>query len=228
MTAHELLSAATAARVVPLFYEPDPERALAAVEGLARGGARLVEYTLRGDGAEAVLERLVASAPRGVAIGAGTVRDVAGARAALAAGAAFVVGPNGDAAVAEVCRDAGVAYVPGCLTPTEVAAALSWGCPLVKVFPVSAVGGPGYLKALRGPMPRLRAMATGGVGRGDVAAYLAAGATCVGMGSELVPPAAVRDRDRDTLAAAMRSVLEDATGDSGGGRPVAGPGGDGS
>jgi len=213
----ELLDAVRAQRVVPLFYEADAARAADAVIGLADGGARVVEYTLRGPGAERVLATLVAGAPAGVAIGAGSVPDAATARIALDAGAAFIVGPNGDPAIAELCAGHGVGYVPGTLTPSEMVAALSWGCPLVKVFPIAAVGGPAYVKAVRGPLPSLQVMATGGVGPADLRAYLDAGVACVGMGSELVKKAWVQSGDVVALAEAMRAILADAgaTGTSG-------------
>jgi len=214
LTGAALLDAMRTQRVVPLFYEPDAARAADAVAGLAEGGARVIEYTLRGPGAERVLATLVAGAPAGVAVGAGSVRDVAGAHAALDAGAAFVVGPNGDPAVAELCAERGVAYVPGTLTPSEIVAALSWGCPLVKVFPVAAVGGPAYVRAVRGPLPSLQVMATGGVGTGDVRAYLDAGVACVGMGGELVRKDWVQAGDAAALAAAMRAILADAGADA--------------
>ena len=208
MTADALLRAAAELGVVPLFYDPDVARAHATVAALAAGGASIVEYTLRGPGAETVLAALVADAPAGVTIGAGSVNNVAGANRALDAGAAFVVGPNGSRQVAERCRDAGVAYVPGCLTPSEVVTAAAWGCPLVKVFPVSAVGGPDYVRALRGPLPQLRVMATGGVGLDDVEAYLRAGAACVGLGGDLVKREWVERDDGRPLTEATARVLE--------------------
>lgn len=208
MTADALLEAVSELGVVPLFYDPDAQRAQATVAALAAGGARVVEYTLRGPGAETVLAALVAHAPAGVTIGAGSVHDLAGATRALDAGAAFVVGPNGSREVAERCRDAGVAYVPGCLTPSEVVTAGAWGCPLVKVFPVATVGGPDYVRALRGPLPQLRVMATGGVGLADVEAYLRAGTTCVGLGSDLVKRDSVERDGGRRLAEATAQVLE--------------------
>ena len=144
MTAEELLAAARAQRVVPLYYEPDAERARLTTEALVLGGARVIEYTLRGQGADRVLARLVAAAPAGAVVGAGSVADAAAALLALDAGAAFVVGPNGDPAVAALCAERGVAYVPGTLTPSEMVTARSWGCPLIKLFPASAMGGPAY------------------------------------------------------------------------------------
>lgn len=207
MNGADLLRAALEQRVVPLFYEPDAARAADVVVGLAEGGARLIEFTLRGPRAELVLARLVDTAPAGAVVGAGSVRDVHDARLALDAGAAFVVGPNGDAAVAELCAAHGIGYVPGSLTPSEIVTARSWGCELIKVFPASAVGGPAYVKAVRGPLPDVQLMATGGVGPDDVRSYLAAGAACVGLGSELVRKAWVAAGDVASLADAMRSTL---------------------
>jgi 2-dehydro-3-deoxyphosphogluconate aldolase / (4S)-4-hydroxy-2-oxoglutarate aldolase len=214
VTAAALLAAARAQRVIPLFYEPDADRAIAAVAGLAQGGATVVEFTLRGPGADRVLARLVETAPPGVIVGAGSVTDAGGVLLALDAGAAFVVGPNASLEVAEACADRDVAYVPGTLTPSEIVVAQGWGCPLIKLFPASTVGGPAYVRALRGPLPSVQLMATGGVGAGDVRPYLDAGAACVGMGGELVRPAWVRAGDVDAIAAATRAILAAATPDA--------------
>lgn len=212
MTAEALLHAAAELGVVPLFYDPDVTRARDTVTALAAGGATVVEYTLRGPGAERVLAALVADAPTGVTVGAGSVSDLAAADRALDAGAAFVVGPNGSREVADRCRGAGVAYVPGCLTPSEVVTSGGWGCPLVKVFPVSALGGPGYVRALRGPLPSVRLMATGGVGLDDITAYMRAGATCVGLGGDLVRREWVERDDGRLLVDATAEALERARG----------------
>lgn len=193
-----------AQRIMPLFYDPDPERAAEVVDALHAGGARLVEYTLRGPGAVEVLAQLC-NRP-GAIVGAGSVADPASARAAIDAGAAFVVGPNGDAAVADVCRDAGVDYVPGCVTPSEMMTALGWGCELIKLFPAGILG-PAWLKAIRGPLPNLQVMATGGVGLDTMSEWFVAGAACVGMGSELVRTNLVAQREFDGIALAMREAI---------------------
>jgi len=207
MTPAELLAETRRLGAVPLFYDPDRGRAQATVVALAAGGATLIEYTLRGPGAEDVLAHLVGHAPSGVTIGAGSVPDVATAERALAAGAAFVVGPNGEPDIAERCHASGVAYVPGCLTPSEMVRAGTWGCPVVKVFPVAALGGPAYVRAVRGPLPNLQIMVTGGVSVDDAAEYLAAGAACVGLGSELVRRAWVEADDGRALTEATRALL---------------------
>lgn len=210
MTPDVLLRTVAELGVVPLFYDPDVGRARVTVAALAAGGATVVEYTLRGPGAESVLAALVADAPAGVTIGAGSVNDLSGANRALDAGAAFVVGPNGSRDVADRCHDAGVAYVPGCLTPSEVVTAVDWGCPLVKLFPVSVIGGPAYVRALRGPLPKVRLMTTGGVGLDDVDAYVRAGATCVGLGGDLVRREWVERDDGRPLVEATAQVIASA------------------
>lgn len=194
-----------AQRVMPLFHDEDAERAADVVDALRAGGARLVEFTLRGPRALEVLAKLCARFPG--AIGAGSVADPAVARKALDAGAAFVVGPNGHSGVAEVCSSWGVRYVPGCVTPTEFANARSWGCDLTKLFPAGSLG-PSWLKALRGPLADLQVMPTGGVGLEDAATWLDAGAVCVGMGSELVRKDLLARGDMDALEDHMRHALE--------------------
>ena len=194
-----------AQRIMPLFYDGDAARAGDVVDALHAGGARLVEYTLRGPGAQDVLAGLCARP--GATVGAGSVADPDSARAAIDAGAAFIVGPNGDADVARVCSDAGVDYVPGCATPSEMVAARGWGCALVKLFPADILG-PAWLKAVRGPLPDLQVMATGGVSLDTMADWFAAGAACVGMGSELVRRDLVARGEFDAIAAGMREALE--------------------
>lgn len=208
MNAEQTLREAARLGVVPLFYDPDTARARATVTALAAGGATLVEFTLRGPGAETVLAALVAHAPPGVTVGAGSVATPHQLELALTAGAAFVVGPNGDPVIAEHCAAADVAYVPGCLTPSEMVTARAWGCPLVKVFPVSALGGPSYVRAVRGPLPELAMMVTGGVSGENATDYLEAGATCLGLGSDLVRRAWVIEDDGRPLADATATILE--------------------
>jgi 2-dehydro-3-deoxyphosphogluconate aldolase / (4S)-4-hydroxy-2-oxoglutarate aldolase len=208
MTPDQALQEATRLGVVPLFYDPDASRARATVAALAHGGATLVEYTLRGPRAELVLADLVAHAPAGVTVGAGSVATPDLLELALDAGASFIVGPNADPAIAERCAAVGVAYVPGCLTPSEMVTARAWGCGLIKVFPITALGGTAYLRAVRAPLPELQLLATGGVTVEDAVDYLNAGAACVGLGSDLVRRAWVLEDSGRPLAEATANVLQ--------------------
>ncbi len=141
-------------------------------------------------------------------IGLGTVTEATSVEAAVAAGAVYVVSPGLDRTVVDAALGAGVPVVAGALTPTEIMAAWDAGATAVKVFPVSSVGGPSYIRAVRAPLPHIPLIVSGGVRPGDVAAYLEAGATGVALGSSLVDPetvalgdvASVRDQALARLA----------------------------
>ena len=154
----------------------------AVVRVLAEAGVPLIEITLDTPGALEAIERLAAS---GVIVGAGTVRTRDEVGAAVGAGAAFVVSPALYLPVIDAARDRGVEAVPGILSPTELATATAAGAPAVKVFPAGPAGGPAYMRALRGPFPDVDLLPTGGIDPGEVAEYLEAGATCVGLGGAL-------------------------------------------
>jgi 2-dehydro-3-deoxyphosphogluconate aldolase / (4S)-4-hydroxy-2-oxoglutarate aldolase len=156
-----------------------------AAEALRAGGVRLIELTLDGEHALAALDVVRPRFDGSMIVGAGTVRSAADAQAAIAAGAEFLVSPNLDEPTVELARAAAVLHLPGVLTPTEAARALSLGCVMVKLFPAEPLG-PAYLRALRGPLPELAYVPTGGLTAHHVAPYLAAGATALGFGSELV------------------------------------------
>ena len=129
-----------------------------------------------------------------IVLGAGTVLDPETARAALLAGAEYIVGPSTNLDVIRLCRRYDKVVMPGALTPTEVVAAWEAGADVVKIFP-SDLGGPPYLKALRGPLPQVRMMPTGGVDLSTAEAFLKAGACCLGVGGSLVEPKAVAAGD---------------------------------
>lgn len=168
-----------AQRVLPILRAPTAERFPAVVAALGEAGLPLVELTMTSAGA---LEAL-AALPAGTA-GMGSVTTPAQAEAALEAGAAFLVTPA--AAPAVIAHVAGrVPVIAGALTPSEIVAAHVAGAALVKVFPVSAVGGASYIKAVRGPLPDIELVATGGVTPGDAGAYLRAGCAAVGLGGAL-------------------------------------------
>jgi 2-dehydro-3-deoxyphosphogluconate aldolase / (4S)-4-hydroxy-2-oxoglutarate aldolase len=161
-----------------------PDAAVAAARALADGGVTAIEVTFTVPGADEAI-RLLAAHER-LLVGAGTVLTRDQARTAAAAGARYLVAPNLDPEVADAADELALPLVPGVLTPTEVAAAQRRH-PLVKLFP-AGLGGPGLLRALRGPFPDLRAIPTGGVTADNLGEWLAAGAVAVGAGSDLCPP----------------------------------------
>jgi 2-dehydro-3-deoxyphosphogluconate aldolase/(4S)-4-hydroxy-2-oxoglutarate aldolase len=174
------------------------------VRGLIAAGVPTIEVTMTVPEALRVIEEFAA---QDAAIGAGTVLDPEGCRACIDAGAAFVVSPATDAAVLDVAREAGVPYVGGALTPSEVVASLRAGVDAVKIFPIGLVGGPAYLRALREPFPELRAVVSGGVGPSDVEAYQAAGSHAICMGGALIDRRAALLGDHTMVARHAREVV---------------------
>jgi 2-dehydro-3-deoxyphosphogluconate aldolase/(4S)-4-hydroxy-2-oxoglutarate aldolase len=183
--------------VVAVVRGPSARAAVVAARALARGGITAIELTFTVPSAEEAIAELAGE--EGLLVGAGTVLDADQARAAVAAGARYLVAPNLDPAVVEAARELGAPLLPGALTPTEVAAAMRVA-PVVKLFP-AGLGGPAHLGALRGPFPGLRAVPTGGVSADNLADWLDAGALAVGAGSDLCPAEAVAAGDEDALRA---------------------------
>jgi 2-dehydro-3-deoxyphosphogluconate aldolase/(4S)-4-hydroxy-2-oxoglutarate aldolase len=171
--------------VVAVLRAPDPESALASVGALVAGGVRAVEITYSTPDAAAVVARLRREHGDDLLVGAGTVTTAAQAVESAEAGAQFLVSPGTTESVAAALRSTGVPFALGALTPSEVMTAVSLGADVVKLFPGS-LGGPSYLKALRGPFPDVPLMPTGGVRADNVRAWLDAGAFCLGAGGELV------------------------------------------
>jgi 2-dehydro-3-deoxyphosphogluconate aldolase/(4S)-4-hydroxy-2-oxoglutarate aldolase len=179
------------------------------VQALAAGGVTAAEVTFTVPDAVDVIREVRREVGDRLVLGAGTVLDAETARSAILAGAEFIVAPTVNLEVIRLCRRYDKAVMPGAFTPTEVLAAWEAGADLVKIFPAD-VGGPAYLKALHGPLPQVRFMPTGGVDLSTAAAFLTAGASCLGVGSALVDPKAIAagdfDRIRD-LAAQYSAIV---------------------
>lgn len=186
MTRAEVCRRIEAVGVVPVIRAPSPELAMQAAEAILMGGISVFEITMTVPDAPEVIRVLGRRLGDRAVVGAGTVLDAEGARACLDAGAAFIVSPGYDEPTLRVAHEAGVAMLPGALTPTEVLTAWKAGADIVKIFPASAVGGAAYLKALKGPLPQIRLMPTGGVNLSTARDFIAAGAVALGVGSELV------------------------------------------
>ncbi len=196
-----------ALRLVAVIRADRPEDALFAARAMAQAGVRGIEITFTVPDALAIIRAAIAELPPEVIVGAGTVLTREQADSALAAGARFLVSPVGDAWLVEMGHDAGVEVAIGGLTPTEIVAARRAGADYVKLFPGDACGGPRYIKNLRGPLPDIPLMVTGGVTRENAADYLAAGAQSVGLGSDLMPKALVAANDLDGLVRHAAGVV---------------------
>jgi 2-dehydro-3-deoxyphosphogluconate aldolase/(4S)-4-hydroxy-2-oxoglutarate aldolase len=174
---------------------------------LIDGGVRAIEVTMTVPRAEELIESLAASAPSDVVIGAGTVLDAETAHRVILAGARFVVAPVLRLNVIEVCHRHDAAAIPGCFTPTEILTAWEAGADVVKVFPATALGS-GFLKDLRGPLPQVRLMPTGGVTRENAGDWIAAGAMAIGVGTALVDPTVAAAGRFDAVAASARYFVD--------------------
>lgn len=162
-------------------------------------GLSALEVTMNTPDAAGIVSRCRSEVPPGKLLGMGTIRNVAEAEIALAAGAMFLVTPNTDPRVIELAKSRKIPVIAGAFTPTEVYTAWSAGADLVKVFPCSAVG-PGYLRELRGPFEQIPLVAVGGVNLNNVGDFFTAGAVGVGVGNSLFGQAALAERDLRALA----------------------------
>lgn len=171
--------------IVPVVRARSSAEASALVDAICAGGIDIVEVTMTVPGAVDLIHDLSRRIGDDVLLGAGTVLDAETARACILASARFVVSPTLDTATIACCRTYGVPILAGALTPTEILSAWRAGAAMVKVFPAS-VGGANYIRTLKGPLPQIDLVPTGGVTLANVGEFFAAGASAVGAGSDLV------------------------------------------
>jgi len=212
MSSHENLQRVLDSGIVAILRAPSGEQLTSVARALFEGGVDVVEVTFTVPDALQILSAVKKEMGSRVLLGAGTVLDPETARAALLAGAEFIVSPGVNLDVIRLCKRYDKVVMPGAFTPTEILAAWEHGADIVKVFPSDSVG-PGYIKALKGPFPQIRLMPTGGVNLQTLPDFIKAGACAVGVGGSLVEQQAVRegkmDRLRD-LAAEYVQVLKTA------------------
>ncbi len=187
------------------FSDPDP--LVEVIKALSDGGVTVAEVTLTVPNALDVIREAKRKLGDRVLLGAGTVLDPETARAALLAGAEFLVAPNLNLEVIKLCRRYDKLVMPGAFTPTEVVTACEAGADIVKVFPADVVG-PAFFKALRGPLPQVKLMPTGGVDLTTAAEFLKAGAVCLGVGGQLVDPKAVAAGDFARITQLAKQYVE--------------------
>jgi 2-dehydro-3-deoxyphosphogluconate aldolase / (4S)-4-hydroxy-2-oxoglutarate aldolase len=190
--------------IIPVIRAESEDAALAVAEALAEAGLAVVEITMTVPNAIQVIGAVVQRYGDHVLVGAGTVITAESADRAVDAGAAFIVSPCLVPEVIDAARRAEVAVIPGALTPTEILEASRRGGDMVKVFPIQSVGGASYLRALRGPLPDIPLVPTGGVSLDNVREMFEAGAAAVGVGGELVSRDALARRDYKAIGAAAR------------------------
>lgn len=198
--------------VVPVFYHEDVEVAKNIVAACSAGGAKVIEFTNRGDLAFQVfgeLTRHFAKADPSVILGVGSIVDAPTAALYISSGANFVVGPTLNPEVARVCNRRMVAYSPGCGSASEISQAQELGVEICKVFPGGEVGGPNFVKSVLAPMPWTRIMPTGGVQANEesITAWIKAGCSCLGMGSDLVKKELVAAGDWAGVSARVAKAI---------------------
>ncbi len=207
-----VLNAMVETGLVPVFYNPDIEIAKQIVAASAGGGAKVLEFTNRGDFAHEVfnaLSKYIAQAHPDIILGVGSVMDAPTAAMYIASGADFVVSPVLSAEIGQLCNRRKVPFSPGCGSLSEISQAEELGVEIVKIFPGSAVGGPGFVKAVRGPCPWTKLMPTGGVDATEesIRAWFQAGVACVGMGSKLISKERIAAGDYKAISATVEQVL---------------------
>jgi 2-dehydro-3-deoxyphosphogluconate aldolase / (4S)-4-hydroxy-2-oxoglutarate aldolase len=194
--------------LVPVVRAESADQAMRAVEAIRDGGLSVLEVTMTVPGAIHVIEKLADRYGDEALIGAGTVLDAETARACMLAGAQFIVAPSLSEATIACCRRYSIAVLPGALTPTEVVRAWTAGADAVKVFPAGALGGAGYLKALKAPLPQVELVPTGGVSLKTAADFIKAGAMALGVGADLIDLQALRDGNEKVITERARQFLE--------------------
>ena len=207
MTSKEILTWITGVGIVPVVRASSAEAAIHAVEALHDGGITVAEITMTVPGAVKALEKLADRFGGKVLMGAGTVLDPETARACMLAGAEFLVSPSLRLSVIEMARRYSKPIFPGALTPTEVLAAWEAGADAVKVFPCGNVGGAKYIKALKGPLPQIEMVPTGGVNLETAADFLKAGACALGVGGELVDAKSIKEGKFEVIAERAKQYL---------------------
>jgi 2-dehydro-3-deoxyphosphogluconate aldolase/(4S)-4-hydroxy-2-oxoglutarate aldolase len=193
--------------VVAVIRLKEPDKLRAVVDALMAGGVRALEVTMTVPGAVGLIESLARSLPAGFQLGAGTVLDPETARQVILAGARFIVAPTLSLATVEMCHRYDVAALPGCFTPTEILTAWQAGADVIKVFPATALG-PTFFKDMRGPLPQIKLMPTGGVTLANAGDWIKAGAVAIGVGTALVDTKAIADGNFARIAENARTIIQ--------------------
>ena len=202
----ELVAEVEKLGVVAIIRMPDPAAVRAVVDALAEGGVRALEVTMTVPRAIELIAEIAPTLPSDFLFGAGTLLDAETVRRAVGAGAQFIVSPVFRREVVEAAHSEGVPVMPGCFSPTEILDAWDMGADIIKVFPATSVG-PGYIKDVRGPLPHVKLMPTGGVSIDNVGEWLRAGAVAVGVGSAVVDTKAIAAKQFNVIADNARRMV---------------------
>lgn len=193
--------------VVAVIRLQDPDKLRGVVDALMAGGVRALEVTMTVPGAIGLIQQIAPTLPKEFILGAGTILDPETARMALLAGARYIVSPVYRPEVVKMCHRYDAAAMPGCFTPTEILDAWETGADVVKVFPATALG-PGFFKDVRGPLPQVKMMPTGGVSLANAGEWIKAGAVAIGVGTAMVDSKAVAANDWTTITDTAKRFVD--------------------
>jgi 2-dehydro-3-deoxyphosphogluconate aldolase / (4S)-4-hydroxy-2-oxoglutarate aldolase len=206
MTREQVRSRIEEIGIIPAIRVSSPEDALFAADAVCRHGIPIVEVTMTVPGAISVISELAAKNSN-VITGAGSVSRVETARRCIEAGAQFLTSTGLNLDIVRFAVGKNVVVFPGALTPTEIMAAWEAEPDFIKIFPCSSVGGPAYIRALRGPFPHIPMIASGGVNQQTAEEFILAGATALGIGGELIPHEAILRRQEHRIGELARRFL---------------------
>lgn len=208
MASRDTLQGILDSGIVAIMRAKSSDQLLAAADAIRAGGVNVIEVTMTTPGALEVISQAVRQQDSAVLFGAGSVLDPESARAAILAGAQFIVCPTLNLGVIELCKRYSIPVMPGAYTPTEALTAWQAGADIVKIFPAD-IGGPAYIKAIKAPLPQIRLAPVGGVDIDNTADFIRAGADCVGVGSSLVNQKLLEARDFVAITERARRFREE-------------------
>jgi 2-dehydro-3-deoxyphosphogluconate aldolase/(4S)-4-hydroxy-2-oxoglutarate aldolase len=208
MEKREILNKMISEGLIPVIRVASASEAIDVANAIKEGGVSFIEITMSVQGAIDVIKELTQEYKDEIIMGAGTVLDAETGRAALLAGAQFIVSPTLNLDLIQLAHRYSAVVVPGAMTPTEILTAWNAGADMVKVFPAGQLGGPGYIKALRGPLPQILLAPTGGVNLENAGAFIRAGAAALGVGGELVDKSAVKEKRFSVITDNTRAYLK--------------------
>jgi len=194
--------------LIPVIRVASASEAIDVANAIKEGGVSLIEITMSVQGAIDVIKELTGKYKDEIIMGAGTVLDPETGRAALLAGAQFIVSPTLNLDLIQLAHRYSAVVIPGAMTPTEILTAWNAGADMVKVFPAAQLGGPAYIKALRGPLPQILLVPTGGVNLQNAGAFIEAGASALGAGGELVDKKAVKEKQFSVITENARAFIK--------------------
>jgi 2-dehydro-3-deoxyphosphogluconate aldolase/(4S)-4-hydroxy-2-oxoglutarate aldolase len=208
MEKREVFNRMVSEGLIPVIRVSSAQEAVDVADAIKEGGVSLIEITMSVPDAIDTIKELTHKYKDKIIMGAGTILDPETARAALLAGAQFIVTPTLNLDVIQLAHRYSAVVVPGAMTPTEILTAWNAGADMVKVFPAAQLGGPEYIKAIRGPLPQILLVPTGGVNLQNAGAFIKAGAAALGVGGELVDKKAIKEKRFDVITENTRTYLK--------------------